>query len=120
MLTAPHPPYKPILAALLLTTACTTASESSFVHLQLDDVESGGIQFQRLALTEGIIGPAFASIADFSENGRIDIALSLFGKVDGFQIPDGEVRLFEQGEDWTQWTSRTILTTELASSPRLV
>ena len=94
---------------LPLLISCTTAADSPFDHLQRDIVESGGIQWERLAFTEGIVGPAFASMGDFNLDGRPDIALSLFGKVDGFQIPNGEILLLEQGDSWDDWSSSPIL-----------
>lgn len=96
-----------LLLPLLL--GCTTAAESPFEHLQRDVVESGGIQWERLALTQDMTGPAFASIEDFNEDGRLDIAVSLFGKIDGFEVPNGEILLLEQGESWGNWTSSKML-----------
>jgi len=92
--------------------ACTTIDESPFEHLQIDEVQSGNLRFERLAITDSIVGPAFASIADFDADGRLDVAVSLFGKVDGFQIPDGQVLLLEQGERWTDWNAKPLLGTD--------
>ena len=49
--------------SLAVLIGCTTATESPLTHLQVDVIESGGIQWERLALTDGIVGPAFGSSA---------------------------------------------------------
>ena len=108
----PSTPIGRLLLCSNMLVACTTIDDSPFEHLQIDEVQSGNLRFERLALTESIVGPAFASVADFDDDGRIDIALSLFGKIDGFQVPDGQVLMLEQGERWSDWTATPLLNEE--------
>jgi hypothetical protein len=89
--------------------ACTSAGDSPYLHGQIDSVESGGLIFDRLAITEDILGPAFATVDDINGDGQVDIALSMFGKIDGFQVPDGQVLLLQQGQDWTDWSGEPLL-----------
>ena len=41
--------------SLAVLIGCTTAAESPLTHLQVDMIESGGILWERLALTDGIV-----------------------------------------------------------------
>ena len=79
------------------------------MHGDIEVVESGGVSFERLAITNGMHGPAFATIQDLNADGKVDIAPNMFGKIDGFQVPDGEILLFERGEDWTDWSHSYLL-----------
>jgi len=102
-------PNIPTALLALTLTSCVSSGDSPYTHGQIDLVESGGLVFERLAITDGILGPAFATVEDLDGDGQVDIALSMFGKVDGFQIPDGQILLLEQGADWTEWSGEPLL-----------
>ncbi len=97
------------VAYVALLHGCTQPCTSPYAHGELDSVESGGLTLRRLALTEGVCGPSFASAFDADGDGLLEIALSNFGKPDGFEVPSGEVLLFEPVAEEPGWRSQPLL-----------
>lgn len=82
-----------MLLSLLL--GCTTPCESSHAHGDVETVVSGGLSWQRTAFTDGICGPAFGTLADFDGDGSTEVAVTNFGRSDGFGISSGSVVLVD-------------------------
>lgn len=90
---------------LLFAWACTTPCESIYRHGDQAEIESGGLVFQRQAITEGICGPAFGEAADLDGDGQDELIVSNFGRADGFAIPNGFVTVLAHDGALGDWRS---------------
>ncbi len=91
---------------------CTDPCASSWVHGDRVSVLSGPLGFERLALTDGICGPSFAAAIDADGDGTPELALSNFGKPDGFEVPSGELLLLDADASEVGWGSTALLSRE--------
>ncbi len=76
---------------ILTLLGCTSPCDSPYTHGQVDTVTSGGLTWQRTAITEGVCGPAFGATADLDSDGQREVLLTNFGRPDGFALAAGSV-----------------------------
>ena len=70
------------------------------------------LTFERRVVDGAIAGPAFAAAADLNGDGRLDLVVSAFGRVEGFTLPTGTLTAYLQGEDLTSWERLEIVAEE--------
>jgi hypothetical protein len=72
------------------------------------DGGSGEVRFKRHTLDPMLAGPAYASVADMDNNGKLDVIISSFGTITT-TLPPGQVRIYKQGDTLDAWTVETIV-----------
>ena len=70
----------------------------------------GAQRFSRFVVDDAVTGPAFASAADMNGDGRLDLIVSAFGRLEGLTQPPGTVTVYLQGADARQWTPLPVIT----------
>lgn len=73
------------------------------------DAGPSGVEFTRHVLDSEAAGPAYVSVADFDDNGTLDILVSHFGVAGGFSIPNGQVTLYRRTGGLGQWDKQVIV-----------
>ena len=59
---------------------------------------------ERLTLDDEARGPSFAKIEDLNGDGKLDLIISKFGPVGGFNIEPGQITIYYQGDSLNDWT----------------
>lgn len=65
-------------------------------------------QFTPHILDDAADGPAFAVTTDINNDGKLDVVVSMFGKM-GFSVPDADVRAYIQGATLDDWTEQPLM-----------
>lgn len=102
------------------TTETETETETTETETTEGETETGGLEGElicnegseavsewlRHTVADDIPGPAFVSIADFDDDGKLDLLSSAFGLIDtsmGITIPEGTLTLHLQREGLNCW-----------------
>ena len=88
-------------------TAGTTAGNNTAGEMVSPMLNPEGF-LAKLTIDDMARGPAFSTLADFNNDGKLDILISEFGPVGGFTIEPGELTIYYQGDSLDAWTSETV------------
>lgn len=71
---------------------------------------SAMVSFERITVDAQAAGAAWIAVADMNQDKKPDLILSRFGTVGmGFTLPNGEVKIYQQGAGLDQWTPKTVV-----------
>ena len=111
--------YLLILLAHLTLVACGEDSNQESRILTADatiNSPDGGLgpipvatsRYAKSSLDDGVNGPAFTTVADLNDDGRLDLIVSEFGTLEGNTIKPGALNVYFQGDTLDQWQKQEI------------